>query len=754
VRAGATLVASASVAARALAVVAAVGGGAAAQQRPIDPKDRFAARPDEPELDAAIQIDRWLEATAVKLEDGWAWPAVPDDWAGRTVPAESLDSSLYSGSAGIVLFGLELARATTPMATDSPPVHDSPFLEMPQQAAKHLLATLPKDRIEGDGERCGLYTGIAGVGFALSQFGRATNQIEAHRGARRCVELLAASAHAAGPGIEWGDCTDVISGGAGIGLFLIHMAEQDHDPLARELAIRAGRRLLDLGEREEIGRSWRMTPTFPRVMPNFSHGTAGVAFFLARLYELTGDIAFLDGALDGARHVLSLAETSTDGCQIFHHSNDGNEQDDASGRALYYLGWCHGPIGTAQLFMKLAQLSGDADWTDRALQCAQTVRESGIPEHATPGFWNNVGVCCGSAGVASFFVSLARARTWSNDPRVHLADDDPDLLFARRCLDWTLARGARDEKGLRFPQAEHRVKPELVQAQVGLMQGAAGVGLALLRFAAPTSGVVRRPPEDPLAPLWGLNRRASLFPMAPAAEPTATTTAFENFERAFLFTFDSTPKSLDLEPWLDAAAAAGAKLVLLTADAGASQVAKFVAAARARGLAVGLTCKLEAPSIGRDGLSIALNAEPRLRELLTCHGPLVLLRIEVRTDARDWGHFGGRYLYHVAKIVAPHTLVEFVLPLSDPPVEGSLDELGTSDVVTGSAPSPWRILDGRRRYVPSQVEVVVGARDDRHDEELRRAAALARNVLFVVRIESDGSLSPETLTAMHELGAR
>jgi hypothetical protein len=192
-----------------------VGGVAAAQQRPVDSKDRFAVRTDEPELDAAIQIDRWLEATAVKLEDGWAWPAVPDDWTGRTVPAESLDTSLYSGSAGIVLFGLELARATTPMATDSPPVHDSPFLEMPLQAAKRLLATLPKDRIEGDGEGCGLYTGIAGVGFALFQFGRATLDVDAHRGARRCVELLAASAHVAGPGIEWGDFSIAADGSVG-----------------------------------------------------------------------------------------------------------------------------------------------------------------------------------------------------------------------------------------------------------------------------------------------------------------------------------------------------------------------------------------------------------------------------------------------------------------------------------------------------------------------------------------------------------
>src|SRR6185369_16294785 len=112
----------------------------------------------------------------------------------------------------------------------------------------------------------GLYTGIAGVGFALFSWGRATMWVEGHRAAHRCVELLGESARAAGPGIEWSDCTDVISGGAGIGLFLIHMAEEDHDPLARELAVRAGFRLLDLGEREAVGRSWRMTPDFPRVM--------------------------------------------------------------------------------------------------------------------------------------------------------------------------------------------------------------------------------------------------------------------------------------------------------------------------------------------------------------------------------------------------------------------------------------------------------------------------------------------------------
>jgi hypothetical protein len=45
-----------------------------------------------------------------------------------------------------------------------------------------------------------------------------------------------------------------------------------------------------------------------------------------------------------------------------------------------------------------------------------------------------------------------------------------------------LRRGTRDDKGLRWIQAEHRVQPKLLVAQTGYMQGAAGIGMWLLRL--------------------------------------------------------------------------------------------------------------------------------------------------------------------------------------------------------------------------------------------------------------------------------
>ena len=41
---------------------------------------------------------------------------------------------------------------------------------------------------------------------------------------------------------------------------------------------------------------------------------------------------------------------------VFHHEPDGED--------LFYLGWCHGPVGTARLFYRLHQATGDRQWRD------------------------------------------------------------------------------------------------------------------------------------------------------------------------------------------------------------------------------------------------------------------------------------------------------------------------------------------------------------------------------------------------------
>jgi lantibiotic modifying enzyme len=208
-----------------------------------------------------------------------------------------------------------------------------------------------------------------------------------------------------------------------------------------------------------------MDPSFPRVMPNFSHGTAGIAYFLATLFKATKEPRFLDAAYAGARYLRAVAKTDNDACLVFH------DQPDNPG--LFYLGWCHGPAGTARLFYQLYTITHDNTWMTWVRRSANGILDSGIPEQRTPGFWNNVSQCCGNAGVAQFFLDLSSV---TNDRRY--------LDFAERMTADLLARATRDGAGTRWVQAENRTQPDLLVAQTGYMQGAAGIGTWLLHLDA------------------------------------------------------------------------------------------------------------------------------------------------------------------------------------------------------------------------------------------------------------------------------
>jgi lantibiotic modifying enzyme len=419
--------------------------------------------PERPHLAVALDAARWIQASAIAGPRGTTWPALPADRA-------SVASDLYSGSAGVVLFFLELHRAT------GDPAH----LATARSGADALIAAVDAEPDPG------LYTGLAGIGVVLAEVWRATGLAAYRDGARRVVAILQARAIERGAGVEWNDTTDVISGSAGIGLFLLEAADTLDLPEARTLATKAGRRLLERGRDDAGGRKWPMDGTSAQLLPNFSHGTAGVAYFLATLHQATKDRAFLDAALAGAAYLKAIAQThgQADGdiCLIFHH-----EPEDA-GRGLYYLGWCHGPAGTARLWYRLWQATGDRAWLDWASKSARAIVTSGIPDRPTPGFWNNVGVCCGSAGVAEFFLAHHRA-----------SGDAASLAFARRVSDQILATATRDGSGTRWPHAEHRTRPSEIAAQTGWMQGAAGIGAWFLHLDAFERGAAPpiRLPDSP-----------------------------------------------------------------------------------------------------------------------------------------------------------------------------------------------------------------------------------------------------------------
>ncbi|MGI8745509.1 MAG: lanthionine synthetase LanC family protein [Bryobacteraceae bacterium] len=400
----------------------------------------IAARQQRPYLNAAVEAAHWIESNAIKSDHGATWPTIPPD-------KKTINTSLYSGTPGIVLFFLEAYRDTG----------DKRYLTDARGGADSLIASLSQEK------QTGLYTGLAGIGFALEETYKTTHDSKYRDATIACVQKIKDSAVKAGRGVQWSDTNDIISGTAGTGLFLLYAARELNDHAARDLAAGAGKRLIEVGHPDSGGLRWMIDSKYPRNMPNFSHGTAGITYFLTTLYADTKEKEFLDAALLGAKYLISIANTEGDQCLIFHADPDGKNR--------YYLGWCHGPAGTARTFYRLYQVTGDNTWMDWTKKSMRGLLNSGIPEKRTDGFWNNVGWCCGSASVAQFALEM-----------YEITKDKNYLDFARRLTSDLLARGTREGDDMKWSHAENRVKPGELTAQTGLMQGAAGIGLWLLHL--------------------------------------------------------------------------------------------------------------------------------------------------------------------------------------------------------------------------------------------------------------------------------
>lgn len=336
-------------------------------------------------LETALAADRWIRTSRVESEHGVTWPMVPGD-------PDSIDTSLYSGSPGVVLFLSELADATGSEEAMADAVG----------GADHLLGAVQAGEVVDPG----LYTGLAGIAYTLERAYRVSGQDRLRAGASMCIDRIVDSAQTDRGGLGWsyGDMdsgsSDIVSGAAGIGLGLLWAHETLGHSGAMDVATAAGVRLADVGTETDGGLMWGPTPVFQRNYPNFSHGTGGVAYFLARLADVTGDRTILSAAVQGAGYLEAAGRCRADGCAVFHHEPGGED--------LYYLSWCHGPAGTARLFHQLGETTGDTRWSEWVLRGAAATQAFGVPETRSAGYWNNISQCCGDAGGGRV---LPRART-------------------------------------------------------------------------------------------------------------------------------------------------------------------------------------------------------------------------------------------------------------------------------------------------------------------------------------------------------
>jgi lantibiotic modifying enzyme len=408
-------------------------------------------------MDTARQAFGWIGSVAVGTGHGLSWrdPNV-------------LADDLYSGTAGV----LTACAEATAAGLDPGPVARGArtrLLHLARSGAD--AATLPDD---------GLFSGWAGVAVALRAWSRATGDAEAGHAAARLATRIADRVRPTSP--DPSRYLDVVSGDAGILLALLPAAGGSGS-VARAAHVLADR-LMAAAEPGPDGPQWPMTAGWPYLMPGFSHGTAGVAYVLAAAGRALHRADLIDAATAGARTLLAIGD-HRDGWAV-PLAIPARPHPPAVN-----FGWCHGPAGTVRLFLLLAAIDPRPQWREAVDSCLQALRDSRLPARLYPGYWDNVGRCCGTAGVGQLLLDR------------YQATGDTALLDWAGTLAADVAGRARPgPEGVTWSNTEHTASPPELPPEPGLMQGTAGIASWLARHHALTTGTGVPPrPLEP-APAW------------------------------------------------------------------------------------------------------------------------------------------------------------------------------------------------------------------------------------------------------------
>nr|WP_246214055.1 lanthionine synthetase LanC family protein [Kitasatospora viridis] len=375
----------------------------------------------------------WLLHTALPTPDGGlSWPTRPSE--------PEFNPVLYSGTSGIVLALLEGQRQ---FGADR-------YGQAALRGARSVATA-----VEQGWEYSSLAFGLAGLAVALHAVHQRLGDPAAGRAARRALGLLRARFD----GTRWEPGFELLKGNAGIALAALAAGDT-------ELAVLAVEPYLRTAEPTGHGVQWQPKLGADARLHHLSHGTLGVVHALATVGGAAGRADLVELALAGAADVVARDEAGPAGFLVPH----SDPQDQPERIERYSYGWCHGPAGDAQVFRGLHALLGDPAWAALAERCWHTVTRSGLPARLRPGFWDNSGRCCGTAGV----LALACDRIVEHGDRPEFAD----TLVAD-----LLDRATIDGDGVRWSNTEHRRTPSLLEPTTGWAMGNAGIARELLRYA-------------------------------------------------------------------------------------------------------------------------------------------------------------------------------------------------------------------------------------------------------------------------------
>jgi type 2 lantibiotic biosynthesis protein LanM len=389
-------------------------------------------------IDQTLAIAALLERQAFQAGDGLAWVGVLPLSAERYPVVEVLGYDLYSGMAGISLFFAALAHLT---GEDS-------FRELALKSLARIRGELCDSGRSGRLARklgIGAAVGIGGLIYALTRVGTLLEITDLVKDAYVASKLITKER------ILGDRLLDVMSGAAGAILVLLTLHQEMGDELSLDLAMTCGRHLLDRQEAcQGGGKSWRTAAN--RFLTGFSHGAAGIALSLSRLFEATGHRPFLDAALAP----VEFEESAFSGAA-------GNWPDlradvVPNGNQAFACRWCNGASGIG-----LARLGSLPMMDERVIQ-----NDIWAALHTTIDYPKESldNLCCGNFGRIETIFSAGQML------------NRPELISLSRQRARELICDAADRKSFQWRMGDDAYNPSF-------FTGLAGAGYEILRITHP-----------------------------------------------------------------------------------------------------------------------------------------------------------------------------------------------------------------------------------------------------------------------------
>ena len=405
------------------ASVAVIGSDAVSV--PVPPPELTAFSP----LDIAIEIGDRLLAEGQSVDDkAMFWTS------GHHTLSGQLGRDLYSGSGGIALYLCALGRQT----------QDQRYVSAAQRCGDWMWENEPT--VARREPMRGLYFGDAGPALLYLALHHSTRD---EKWLERC-DAVAASLDAAQV-----RSPDLMTGLAGVGLLHLMRWHVTSSQQSLDAAQRCAERLVSM--RRPDRPIWQLPADYDLLSGKeylgFSHGSAGIGYFLAEHYLASGDATSLRLCQETADWLIDQAHPAlADRSGLYWKTGEMSELSAGTN-------WCHGAPGMARFLAKAYTATRDATHANSAMKAARATALGAV--------WVGTTQCHGLAGNIEVLIDVAQQTgDRSLEERVPILAEN---LIAYRDVDgWP-----SDERSKRCPD---------------LMVGEAGVGAAFLRMWKPSAG--------------------------------------------------------------------------------------------------------------------------------------------------------------------------------------------------------------------------------------------------------------------------